>query len=247
MALVEKDEVNRLYLELGSESRLGILRALKAKDYKMRELGRHLDLTATEVFRQVKRLIEARLVQRLPEGSYTITPYGRLVLQLSASHEFVLKHKDYFLTHDLSRLPYPFINRIGELSQASLSMESYRNITWGEELVGQAQQYFWAIVDGPGNERLPVAAGVKYRFLLPESLLPAGSGPPGSVHGIEVKGLSDIPAIIALTEKEAGVFFYLLNGRADYAGFLAKDSSSLNWVKDLFQHYWDKGKRSLTV
>lgn len=245
--MVDRDELNRLYLDLGSESRLGILRALKVKDYKMRELGRHLDLTATETFRQVKRLIEAQLVQRLPEGSYTITPYGRLVLQLSASHEFVLKHRDYFLTHDLSRLPYPFINRIGELSQARLSVESYKNITRGEELVSQAKQYFWAIVEGPGNERLLIAEGVKYRFLLPESLVPTGSGPPESAHGIEVKGLSDFPAIIALTEKEAGVFFYLLNGRADYAGFVAKDSSSLNWVKDLFQHCWDKGKRSLTV
>ena len=245
--MADKDNLNRLYLELGSESRLGILRALKVKNYRMRELGRHLDLTATEVFRQVKRMIEAQLIQRLPEGTYGITPYGRLVLQLSASHEFVLKHKDYFLAHDLLRLPYPFISRIGELSEARLSMESYKNIARGEEMVGHAQQYFWAIVDGPGNERLPIAAGVKYRFLLPESLLPAGSGPSGSAHGIEVKGLSEIPAIIALTEKEACVFFYLLNGRGDYAGFIAKDSSSLNWVRDLFQHYWDKGKHSLQV
>ncbi len=239
--------VDRLFMELASEDRLGVLRALLGKDFKMSELGRQLNLTATETLRQLKRLSEAQLVQRMPDGSYSISPYGRLVLQLSASHEFVFKHRDYFLAHDLSRLPYQFINRIGELSQASLSMESYKNITWGEERVGQAQQYFWAIVDGPSNERLPVAAGVKYRFLLPERLVPTGSGPPGSAHGIEVKGLSDIPAIIALTEKDAGVFFYHLNGRADYAGFLAKDSSSLNWVKDLFQYYWDKGKRSLTV
>ncbi len=239
--------VDRLFMELASEDRLGVLRALLGKDFKMSELGRQLNLTATEIFRQLKRLSEAQLVQKMPDGSYSITPYGRLVLQLSASHEFIFKHRDYFLAHDLSRLPYPFINRIGELSQASLSMDSYKNITWGEELVGQAKQYFLAIVEGPGNERLPVAAGAKYRFLLPESLLPTGSGPPGSGHGIEMKGLSEIPAIIAVTEKEAGVFFYLLNGRADYAGFFAKDSSSLNWVKDLFQHCWDKGKRSLTV
>jgi len=213
----------------------------------MRELGRQLNLTATEIFRQLKRLSEAQLVQKMPDGSYSISPYGGLVLQLSASHEFVFKHRDYFLAHDLSRLPYPFINRIGELSQASLSMESYKNITWGEELVGQAQQYFWAIVEGPGNERLPVATGVKYRFLLPESLIPIGSNPPGSAHGIETRGLSDMPAIVALTEKHAGVFFYLLNGRTDYTGFLAEDSNSLDWVKDLFQYYWDKGKRPLTV
>lgn len=219
----------------------------------MRELARKLDLTATETFRQIKRLSEALLVQKLPKGSYTITPYGNLVLQLSSSQEFVFRHREYFSTHDLSRLPYPFINRIGELSEASLSMEMMRNINKGEELVGRAEQYLWAIVEGPGNELLgPAVAeqirkGVKYRFIVPESLLPTGSGPPGTAQDFEARILPDIPVIIVLTEKETGVFFHFIGGRADYAGFLAKDSRSLNWTKDLFLYYWDKGKRSLTT
>lgn len=246
----DQEGIDRLFLELASESRLDILRELQTKGLKMRELARRLDLTATEAFRQLKRLTKASLVQRQPEGSYRIAPYGKLVLQLAASLEFVSKHKEYFSTHDLSRLPYTFVNRIGELSQATLNMEAMGNISEGEQMIGRAEQYLWAMVEGPGNELMaPTVAeqsrrGVKYRFLVPERRLPVGSGPPGTTQAIEARGLSDIPAIVALTEREAGVMFRFVGGRADYAGFFAKDPSSLNWTKDLFLYYWDKGKRS---
>jgi predicted transcriptional regulator len=29
----------------------------------------------------------------------------------------------------------------------------------------------------------------------------------------------------------------------DFAGFFGTDPKFLNWVKDLFLHYWNKGKR----
>jgi predicted transcriptional regulator len=59
-----------------------------------------------------------------------------------------------------------------------------------------------------------------------------------------LRALFDIPAIIALTEKEAAICFRLIGGKMDYAGFIGKDPIFLNWVKDLFLYYWDKGKRA---
>jgi len=47
-----------------------------------------------------------------------------------------------------------------------------------------------------------------------------------------------------LLKKEAAICFRLVEGRMDYAGFCGKDSIFLNWVKDLFLYYWDKGKRA---
>jgi len=253
LALVGKDEVNRLYLELGSESRLGILRALKVKDYKMRELGRHLGLTATEAFRQVKRLTEAQLIQRLPEGSYTITPYGRLVLQLSSAHEFTFRNREYFSNHDLSRLPLQFVSRIGELSGASLSMDAVHNVNKGMQMVITAKAYFWGMVEEEGSSLLgPAAAermrtGVKYRFLLPESLHLPDTRPLGTAQSLAVRRLPDIPLIMGITEKEVGVFFRFIGGRADYAGFVAEDQTSIDWAHDLFMHYWEKAASSRTI
>ena len=60
---------------------------------------------------------------------------------------------------------------------------------------------------------------------------------------VEFRGIPDLPAVIALTEKMAGICFRQLGGRKDYAGFFGDDAVFRNWVKDLFLHYWDKGQR----
>ena len=115
--MVEKEGLERLYYELASESRIQILRILEKENVKMNELARRLDLTATEVFRQLQRLSDAQLIQKNQEGTFLLTAYGKLLMQLSSSTEFVFKHRQYFLTHDLSKLPQEFINRLGELSE----------------------------------------------------------------------------------------------------------------------------------
>jgi predicted transcriptional regulator len=80
------------------------------------------------------------------------------------------------------------------------------------------------------------------RFLIPENILAASAGV--VVKNIEMRGLPEIPAIIAMTEKEAVLCLRLISGRMDYAGFYGKDPAFLNWAKDLFLYYWDKGKRA---
>jgi len=68
--------IESLFFELASESRLGILRELNMKNWKMNELARKLDLTTTETFRQLQRLNEALLVQKQVGGTYAISLYN---------------------------------------------------------------------------------------------------------------------------------------------------------------------------
>ena len=249
---LENDEgVGKLFFELASESRLGILRELQIENLKMQEIARRLNVTATEAFRQLQRLSEALLVQKQPEGTFAITAYGKLILHLSSSLDFVFRHKDYFSTHDIWRLPYQFVNRIGELSQTNLIMDTMEALNKGERIFMEAEQYAWGLVEhgsGPElmvplmNER--IRKGVKLKMLIPESFLSTTAIAPAIARNPEVRGLADIPAIIALTEKEAVICFRFIGGRTDYAGFSGKDLLFLNWVKDLFLYYWDKGKRA---
>ena len=87
----------------------------------MQDIARKLDLTATEASRQLQRMSQAKLIERGPEGTYSTTQFGKLLLTLSASMELVYKNDDYFLAHDITKIPLPFVNRIGELSQAVFS------------------------------------------------------------------------------------------------------------------------------
>src|SRR4030042_448495 len=144
---LENEGIEKLFFELASESRLSILRELQTEKLQMQEIARRLDVTATEAFRQLQRLSEALLVQKQPEGTFAITNYGKLVLQLASSFEFVSKHKDYFLSHDVWRLPLQFVNRIGELSQTKLIIDAMENINRGERMFIEAEQYAWGLAD----------------------------------------------------------------------------------------------------
>jgi predicted transcriptional regulator len=236
----QEDGIEKLFFELASESSLGILRKLMEKDWKMNEVARKLDLTSTEAFRQLQRLSEGLLVQKQPEGTYAITEYGRVVLQLSASLDFVFRHKEYFVKHDFSWLPPQFLNRIGELSQANLMMGMVESTMKSSTLIGEAKRFMWAVSPEPVPQAFDTIAeqipkGAEYRILSPQ--------PPVKLPNLENRTLTEPPAVMVVTEKEAGLCFRFKEGRVDYAGFFGKDPMFLSYVKDLFLHFWGKGKR----
>jgi predicted transcriptional regulator len=218
-----QEGVERLFFELASESRLGILRKLMEKDWKMNEVAR-----------------EGLLVQKQPEGTYAITEYGRVVLQLSASLDFVFKHKEYFVKHDVSWLPPQFLNRIGELSQANLMMGMVESTMKSSTLIGEAEKFMWAVSPEPVpqafdeiSKQIPKSA--EYRILSPQ--------PPVKLSNLENRTLTEPPVVMVVTEKEAGICFRFKEGRVDYAGFFGKDPAFRNFIKDLFLYQWNKGKR----
>jgi len=242
--------MERLFFELASETRLCILRVLQKENLKMQEIARRLDVTATEAFRQLERLSDSLLVQKQPEGTFAITEYGKLILQLTSSLEFVSKYKDYFSTHDLMRLPIHLINRLGELSRATVMTDTVENINIGGRAFTEAEQYGYAIAEGTVTEQMiPIMnqqfqKGLKFKMLIPEKRLLANPTPPAIAKNFEARGLPELPAILFLTEKEAGVCFFQVGGRVDYAAFYGRDPTFLSWVNDLFLHYWEKGERT---
>jgi len=247
---IEKGKgIEKLFFDLASESRIDIIRELKEQNLKNNELGGKLDLTATEAFRQLQHLTEALIVQRLPDGTYTITNYGKLTLQLLQSLEFTFKHKEYFLNHDVWRLPYQFVNRIGELSRSTLDMDTIENINRAGQMFSEAEKYAWAMGQklleslGPAMAR-PISKGVKFRFMGCESRLPNFNHVPGEAPHIELRTFTDIPITIVTTEKEACICLPSTEGRMDYAAFYGSDPKFINWARELFLYYWDKGKPS---
>jgi predicted transcriptional regulator len=239
--LENSERLDRLFFELASESRLNILRELQTKNLKMQEIARRLNLAATEAFRQLERLSTAFLIQRQPNGEYATTQYGKLELYLSSAMDFVLKNKPYFLTHDIWQLPHQFINRICELSQATLKMGLIESTFKSSQLIGEAKQYMWAISPEPLPQAFnsltkQIPKGVEYKILSPQ--------PPAKFLNLENRTLTNSPVIFALTEKEAALCFRFMDGRVDYAGFIGNSEIFLNWVKDLFLYYWNKGKQA---
>ena len=231
-----EEGIEQLFFDFAAESRLGILRELQEKNLRINEIARKLDLTATEAFRQVQRLYESLLLQKLPDGSYSISEYGKIAMQLLPSYEFIFKHKDYFLSHDIWRLPASFIERIGELSHTTYIKDNITAISKIEQIMRRAEKFHWGIGEAQITEAMGLIVteqsgkGVKFRILSPF--------PPAMQHNIENETVSPTPVFMVLTEKEAAVCFRFKDGRMDYGGFYGEDKNFLGWARDLFLSYW---------
>jgi predicted transcriptional regulator len=177
-----------------------------------------------------------------------LAEYGKLVLQISTSLDFLSKHKEYFSTHDLMMLPCQFINRVGELAGAKLEMDTIESLNKGAKWFTEAKQYAYGIGEGtiPAH-MIPVMnqqaqRGIQMKMMIPAEILPAAKQP-GTPKNVEIRGLSYIPGIIAMNEEMAGICFRELGGRIDYAGFFGSDPLFRSWVRDLFLFYWGQAER----
>jgi predicted transcriptional regulator len=162
----------------------------------------------------------------------------------------VFKEREYFLTHDVWRLPSRFIETLGALSGATLQVEIIDAINRGLAVLTEAEEYFWGMGESLGfTDSVAVitkqaSRGIKFRFLgsIPDAR-PSQSPPIAVSRGFEVKNLNDIPAIVLLNENMAAFSLRSVNGKLDYTGFFGNDPVFHNWVKDLFLYYWEKGNR----
>lgn len=243
--LENQQGIEKLFFELASESRLSILRKLEGENLKLNEIARRLDLTPTETFRQLQRLTDVLLVAKLPEGTYGTTQVGKLVIRLARPLELVFKERDYFLTHDVRRLPSRFIETLGALSGATLQVETIDAINQGLAVLTEAEEYFWGMgeslgfTDSAAVITKQASRGIKFRFLgsIPGAR-PSQSPPIAVSRGFEVRNLDDIPAIVLLNENMAAFSLRSVNGKLDYTGFFGKDPVFHQWVKDLFLYFW---------
>jgi len=244
---VENEEgIEKLFFELASESRMSILLQLQERSWKMHELGKSLDLTTTETFRQLQRLSKTAFIAKDVDGSYSLTPFGKLVLFLSPSFEFIFRHKQYFLEHDIWQLPPEFIFRIGELNKGTLT-EQFEAVKRVEEMIKAAEKHIWTLtsqvfaVHGRAVEER-FKKGVKFRSLHPKDMLPTELDYPEFKEYIERRYLPKTPEIIVITEKEAMLALPLIGGTPDVAAFFGKDPSFKKWATDLYLHYWEQGE-----
>jgi len=126
-------------------------------------------------------------------------------------------------------------------------MDVIENMNTACHMFSEAEKYAWAVGEklleslGPVMAR-PVSKGVKFRFMGCESRLPNFNHIPGEAAHIELRTLTDAPISIVCTEKEAIICLPSTEGRMDYAAFNGKDQTFINWARDLFLYYWDKGK-----
>lgn len=245
--MAEEKRLNTLFYELASEDRIAILKELCLSQLKMQDIARKLNLTATEASRQLQRMSQAKLIERGSGGTYSTTQFGKVLLILSVSMELVYRNDEYFLAHDITRIPLPFVDRIGELAQTVLVSDLNLNLARWEELIKNAKGNIWVMTpQAMGHLSQLMAAklreGVKIRSIFCENIREIKDSLP-SGKNVERKLLPTVPVIVVISEKEASVSFPRLDGNVDYPSFFGSDSTFLCWVNDLFLYYWEQAKK----
>jgi len=128
-------------MELAGESRYSILLLLEEKKWRSAQMAKELNLTIQETHRNTSRLAEAGLIKKESEGSFSLTPYGKILVSQLAPFGFLNKFKDYFTEHFPLDLPAKFLQRIGSLRNCELIQGNFAIVDKWISIVEEAEEY----------------------------------------------------------------------------------------------------------
>jgi predicted transcriptional regulator len=246
------EQIGDLFFIISSADRLKILSEVKRHDTKLTELAGVIDATVQETAKHLKRLLDAGLVEKKSSGGYSLTPFGKLSLELLPSFEFLFKHRDYFTTHDTSFLPKDLLMRIGELSDHVFVEHVSNVLAECQHLVLMAKEYFWWLIDYPlpwvHEERL--SENLVKRGILPVDISSEGYRQTRALLGerAEVRFAQSVRVGVVVNEKMAGICFPDLEGRVDFSrGFIGYNSAFQKWCHDLFDYFWSSSSKTWPV
>ncbi|HEY3419451.1 MAG TPA: transcriptional regulator FilR1 domain-containing protein, partial [Methanomassiliicoccales archaeon] len=224
-----------------------IIEELQTQHLKLNEVAKKLDIAPTEAFRQLQKLTEAGLLEKTVEGKFCSTPYSRLVMESSATMDFLSKHREYFLDHDTSLIPPQFRIRFGELSKTVLRSEAVVNINTATLVLRDSEKRIDVMAEQHMEHngqilRQKSLDGVKVRSLLQGNMIETIEEEPIVTRSWERRVIPRICAIIVLTEKIVGISLPKLDGKMDYKVLEGKDSESMKWASDLFEDQWNRAR-----
>jgi predicted transcriptional regulator len=242
-----EDRAAELHFQLANVDRRRMIAELEKEDLHLNELARRVGVGATEAYRHVQRMTDARVLERRPDGRYRLTPYAKLVLDLSLPLDFVSRYRDSLMENDALLLPKEYRGRLGELLGGEQVTDDTEVYNRAAEMQRTAEERIDATVSG--NRPLleitlqRLKAGVRVRWLMKETFL---EGARAMLHAAknrpETRYARGFPVNIVLTENTACVIFLpSRSGVASWALF-GKDPSFVKWTGDLFEYEWQKAR-----
>src|ERR671931_327195 len=167
----------KTFFELASQQRLAIIFRLNAKKAKISQLAKDLDITMQEAHRNVSRLQQAGLIEKNPEGIFSLTTFGNTIIKQIPTFNYLSKHKEYFSEHILGELPIKFIMRLRALDQCEFVKGVVAILERWKDIYRQADQYIYEIVPQVPIDLIEPAVtrvkekSVKYSYVFPKNVI----------------------------------------------------------------------------
>jgi predicted transcriptional regulator len=242
------------FFELASQQRLAIIFRLNLKKAKISQLAKDLDITMQEAHRNVNRLQQAGLIEKDPEGVFSLTTFGNTIIKQIPTFNYLSKHKEYFSEHILGELPIKFIMRLGALDRCEYVKGVVAILERWKDIYREADQYIYEMVPQvpidliePAFNR--VKQGIKYSYVLPRNVIvpkgrkdllkKLGHSELLNKGAIERRMVDSVQVAVILNEKQAAVLFPTQKGETDMNMiFHSTDTVFHEWCIDYFRYRW---------
>jgi predicted transcriptional regulator len=245
----------KTFFELASEQRLAIVFQLNNKSAKISQLAKDLGITMQEVHRNVSRLQDAGLIEKDPEGIFSLTTFGNTIIKQIPTFNYLSKYKEYFSEHVLGELPIKFIMRLGALDRCEFLKGIVAILERWKDIYRQADQYIYEIVPQVPIDLIePVVTrvkekAVKYSYVFPKNVIiprgrkellkKLGHNELLSKGAIERRMVESVQVAVILNEKQASVLFPTQKAETDMnMMFFSRDSIFHEWCLDYFRYRW---------
>ena len=256
--------VGSLFFELAGDLRLSMLSRLGEKDYRLSQLASELDATMQEAHRNMTRLIDSGLVSKGKDGELVLTSYGRTVVSLVPSYDFLYKNKEFFVDHSLGDLPVKFVQRMGAFRGCEMVHGVMAILQRWKTLYGESEKFIKEIMaqvplDLIETISAKVDGGVKFSYIFASNaVVPKGRTQLLQKVGwrnfinkgmVERRMVTDVKVMAIFNEKQGCVMFPNQKGEPDLnVMFYGETPEFLEWCSDFFDYQWqmagqfDEGK-----
>src|ERR687884_494395 len=245
----------KTFFELASEQRLAIIFQLNKKNTKMSQLAKDLGITMQEVHRNINRLQDAGLIEKDPEGVFSLTTFGNTIIKQIPTFNYLSKYKEYFSEHVLGELPIKFVMRLGALDKCEYIKGVVAILERWKDIYREANQYIYEIVPQVPIDLIEPAVarvkekGVKYSYVFPKDVIipkgrkdllkKLGHGELLNKGAIERRMVENVQVAAILNEKQASVLFPNQKGETDMnMMFVSSDNVFHEWCLDYFRYRW---------
>lgn len=243
-------KVDKLFQELASKKRLGIIGALGQKPMKFTEISDEFDMTSPEASRHLGRLIDAKLIEKKGDGNYSITFFGEMVLTSISELEFIAEKSEHFLSHDASPIPDHLLERMEDLSDGQIVTGVYKIIDTVDEKLDEIEDYLFYMTDDIPNlyirkSEKKIADGIEVRVILPkgthQDLL--ANVDEKLVGKVNVRVLEKVNMAVNVNDVFATIALPGTDGNIDRQAVLfGSDSKFRQWCKEVFEYYWERAE-----
>ena len=254
------EESEKIFIELSNSQRLQIINALENSSMNLTLIAKHLGITMQEAHRNFNRLMDAGIVSRDSNGSYSLTTFGNTIVTQIPSINFLSKNRNYFSDHYFANLPMKFVQRIGSLDNSKFISGLVAVIEEIKELYRHSEDYIYGMIPQVPLDLMEVAAStvierkIKFHYILPKNAIIPKKGKDflNEINYqellkkglVERKMIEEVKVSAVLNKKKALVMFPSVKGETDMNGAFSSDIDRENnrlfheWCLDYFRYCW---------